>query len=235
MSELTIAVVIGSLRRDSLNRKLADAIRGLGPDDVRFETVRIDDLPLYNQDDDANPGNVVKRLKAQIAAAYGAWAAEHASVVAAARREYTPYDRINMNKHNQFITSNTIRKYCAGLGFTALTLLAAACASVPVPTDQMAVANAALANAVSAGGTELAPAQMRLSRDKLERANQAMAAKDYDQARTLAEQAEVDAQLAATNARYAKARQAASVLQEDSRVLREEINRTTQQTSPTRN
>jgi uncharacterized membrane protein YdfJ with MMPL/SSD domain len=140
-----------------------------------------------------------------------------------------------MYKNIQRMVRRPVRKYCAGAGITAVTLMAAACASVPVPTDQMAVANAAVANAVSAGSAELAPAQMRLSRDKMDRANQAMAAKDYDQARALAEQAEVDAQLAATQARYAKAKQAASALQEDNRVLREEINRTKQQTSPRRN
>jgi 5-bromo-4-chloroindolyl phosphate hydrolysis protein len=121
------------------------------------------------------------------------------------------------------------------LGLATMTMLAAGCASLPAPTDQIAVANASLANAISAGGIELAPVEMRLAREKMERANQAMVAKDYDQARALAEQAEVDAQLAVSKTRYAKAKQAASALQEDSRVLREEINRTTQQTTPKRN
>ncbi len=71
MSQYQIAVVVGSLRRDSLNRKLASAITALAPADFAFTQLRIDDLPLYNQDDDANQAEPVKRLKAEIAAAQG--------------------------------------------------------------------------------------------------------------------------------------------------------------------
>ncbi len=55
MTQYSIAVVVGSLRRDSFNRKLATAIARLAPQEFAFKQVRIDDLPLYNQDDDANP------------------------------------------------------------------------------------------------------------------------------------------------------------------------------------
>jgi len=71
MSQTKIAVVIGSLRKDSFNRKLALAIAHLAPSDFSFEHVRIDDLPLYNQDDDGNQAPAVKRLKTEIAAAQG--------------------------------------------------------------------------------------------------------------------------------------------------------------------
>ena len=71
MSQIKIAVVIGSLRKDSFNRKLALAIANLAPEDFTFEHVRIDDLPLYNQDDDANQAPSVKRLKADIAGSQG--------------------------------------------------------------------------------------------------------------------------------------------------------------------
>jgi chromate reductase len=70
MSQLNIAVIVGSLRRDSFNAKLATAIGKLAPD-VTFKHSRIDDLPLYNQDDDANQASSVKRLKAEISAAQG--------------------------------------------------------------------------------------------------------------------------------------------------------------------
>jgi chromate reductase len=66
-----IAVVVGSLRRDSFNRKLAEALQKMAPHDVEFELVRIDDLPLYNQDDDANQAPSVRRLKQQVANAQG--------------------------------------------------------------------------------------------------------------------------------------------------------------------
>lgn len=71
MSHYPIAVVVGSLRRDSFNRKLADALVKLAPPEFSFKPVQIGDLPLYNQDDDANPAESVKRLKADITAARG--------------------------------------------------------------------------------------------------------------------------------------------------------------------
>lgn len=71
MPEFIIAVVVGSLRRESFNRQLADAIVKLGPAHFTFRPVRLDDLPLYNQDDDAHPAASVIRLKAEIAAAQG--------------------------------------------------------------------------------------------------------------------------------------------------------------------
>jgi chromate reductase, NAD(P)H dehydrogenase (quinone) len=71
MSQTRIAVIVGSLRKDSFNRKLALAIAHLAPSDFTFEHLRIDDLPLYNQDDDGNQAPSVKRLKTEIAAAQG--------------------------------------------------------------------------------------------------------------------------------------------------------------------
>jgi chromate reductase, NAD(P)H dehydrogenase (quinone) len=71
MSEYRIGVVIGSLRRDSYNRQLANAVQKLGPPDCSFHDLRIDDLPLYNQDDDSNQAESVKRLKSEITSAHG--------------------------------------------------------------------------------------------------------------------------------------------------------------------
>jgi len=71
MSQLKIAVVIGSLRKDSFNRKLALALAHLAPEGVTFEHVEIGDLPLYDQDDDKNQSAPVKRLKGEISAADG--------------------------------------------------------------------------------------------------------------------------------------------------------------------
>jgi len=69
MSQYQVAVVIGSLRRESINRKLANALITLAPPEFSFKQLEIGDLPLYNQDDDANQAPAVKRLKAEIAAA----------------------------------------------------------------------------------------------------------------------------------------------------------------------
>ncbi|AMP14152.1 NADPH-dependent FMN reductase [Collimonas pratensis] len=71
MSQYNIAVVVGSLRRDSFNRKLATAIARLAPADFAFEQLQIDDLPHYNQDDDGNQAAPVKRLKAAVSGAQG--------------------------------------------------------------------------------------------------------------------------------------------------------------------
>lgn len=71
MSKYNIAVVVGSLRRESINRKLATEVATLAPPDFSFKQLEIGDLPLYNQDDDGNQAGTVKRLKADIAAAQG--------------------------------------------------------------------------------------------------------------------------------------------------------------------
>lgn len=71
MSQYQIAVIVGSIRKDSFNRKLATAIAKLAPPEFSFKQVEIGDLPLYNQDDDAQQAASVKRLKADITAAQG--------------------------------------------------------------------------------------------------------------------------------------------------------------------
>lgn len=71
MNRVIIAVIVGSIRRESFNRKLAEALIRLAPADFTFVPVQIDNLPLYNQDDDATPADSVKRLKETLMAADG--------------------------------------------------------------------------------------------------------------------------------------------------------------------
>jgi chromate reductase, NAD(P)H dehydrogenase (quinone) len=71
MAPYNIAVVVGSLRKESVNKKLAVEIGKLFPADFGLAHIQIADLPLYNQDDDGNPHPSVKRLKAGISAAHG--------------------------------------------------------------------------------------------------------------------------------------------------------------------
>lgn len=71
MSLYTIAVLVGSLRRESFNRKLAHAVVALAPPDFSFEQLQVDDLPLYSQDDDTHQAPGVIRLKAEIQKAHG--------------------------------------------------------------------------------------------------------------------------------------------------------------------
>ena len=113
------------------------------------------------------------------------------------------------------------------LSLACAAALVAACASTPAPTEQMAVSKSAIANAVSAGGPEYASVEMKSAQDKMDGANRAMAKEDYDVARALAEQAQTDARLAEKKAHSAKAQKAAAVMQDDNRVLREELNRKT--------
>ncbi|KUG22096.1 nadph:quinone oxidoreductase [hydrocarbon metagenome] len=71
MGTYQITVIVGSLRKDSFNRKLADAVIKMAPSEFFFQHAQINDLPLYNQDDDANQAEPVRRLKTQIKSAQG--------------------------------------------------------------------------------------------------------------------------------------------------------------------
>jgi len=64
-----VAVVVGSLRKESLNRKMAKALAAMAPPSLSLEIVEIGDLPHYNQDDDGNPPAASVAFKAKIAAA----------------------------------------------------------------------------------------------------------------------------------------------------------------------
>jgi chromate reductase len=68
MRRYTVAVVVGSLRKDSFNRAVARAIVKLAPADFSFKEVSIADLPLYNQDADGHEEETVRRFREEIAA-----------------------------------------------------------------------------------------------------------------------------------------------------------------------
>ena len=63
-----IGYVVGSLRKESINRKLANAVIKLGPPDFNFKELRIGDLPLYNQDQDNAQAPEVQRFKSELRA-----------------------------------------------------------------------------------------------------------------------------------------------------------------------
>jgi chromate reductase, NAD(P)H dehydrogenase (quinone) len=71
MPKPQIAVIVGSNRRESINRKLAQALIKLGADKFDAKITRIDDLPLYNQDNEANLPAEVARFKDEITKADG--------------------------------------------------------------------------------------------------------------------------------------------------------------------
>jgi chromate reductase len=66
-----VAVIVGSIRQESINRKLARALAKLAEGKLVFDTVEIGDLPLFNQDNETSPTAAVTRMKAQIKAADG--------------------------------------------------------------------------------------------------------------------------------------------------------------------
>jgi chromate reductase len=72
MARFNIRLVVGSNRKDSINRKVGHALAALAREDFAFEELRIDDLPLYNQDLDTDtPPESVARLRAEVRAADG--------------------------------------------------------------------------------------------------------------------------------------------------------------------
>ena len=68
-SEFAVAVIVGSLRKGSLNRKMAHALAAAAPPALKLTIVEIGDLPLYNQDEDANPPAPWVRFRTEIGAA----------------------------------------------------------------------------------------------------------------------------------------------------------------------
>lgn len=116
------------------------------------------------------------------------------------------------------------RTVLAACGTVLIAL--SACSSMKTPaTADVAVSRAAVDNAASSGAADLAPAEMRSAREKMALANKALADKDYKLARDLANQAQADAKLAQSKADSTKATAAADALNEDVRVLREELDR----------
>lgn len=71
MTTRNIAVLVGSLRKESFSRKVARALSELAPEGLKLEIVEIGDLPLYNQDDDAQPPASSAAFKQKVMASDG--------------------------------------------------------------------------------------------------------------------------------------------------------------------
>lgn len=71
MATYQIGVIVGSLRKDSFNKKLASELIKFAPTEFNCKFLNIADLPLYNQDDDANQTESVKRFKKEISECKG--------------------------------------------------------------------------------------------------------------------------------------------------------------------
>jgi chromate reductase len=66
MAKLKLGIIVGSNRRDSINRKLAQALAKLGGDPFEASFIQIDDLPMYNQDLEQPVPAPVARYKAEV-------------------------------------------------------------------------------------------------------------------------------------------------------------------------
>lgn len=118
----------------------------------------------------------------------------------------------------------------AGATMVGAVLLAlSGCASAPIPTEQLAVSKTQIDSATTAGGTEFAPLELKMAREKLDAANQAISEKHYDKAARLASEAQVDAKLAETKALSGKAQKAVAETQDHLRTILNEVNRNSQQ------
>ena len=107
----------------------------------------------------------------------------------------------------------------------SLLVLLGGCASAPVSIEQMAAAEAAVQAANNSSTSERAGAELQIAVAKLASARQAVANKDYDRAKQLAAEAELDARVAQLHAQTVTSRKAAQDSQDAARVLREELNR----------
>jgi Domain of unknown function (DUF4398) len=107
----------------------------------------------------------------------------------------------------------------------AMLLGLAGCASGPAPEREVAAAEVAVEGAEEANAAARAPAPYALARDKLERAREAMGEGENEEARRLAEEALVDADLAEARARSQVAQENAAELRASIETLREELDR----------
>ncbi|WP_112664078.1 NADPH-dependent FMN reductase [Microvirga flavescens] len=69
MTTRNVAILVGSLRKESFSRKIAKALTELAPDGLKFDFIEIGHLPLYNQDADTSPPEAWVSLRQQIKAA----------------------------------------------------------------------------------------------------------------------------------------------------------------------
>ncbi|WP_339410309.1 DUF4398 domain-containing protein [Pseudomonas sp. EA_35y_Pfl2_R5] len=134
----------------------------------------------------------------------------------------------SMKTQDNTPASNPLRNLKLAALLVGSSVVLAGCAGNP-PSEQFAVTQLAVNNAVSAGATEFAAVEMQSARDKLKQAELAMHDKDYEKAKRLAEQAEWDARVAERKAEATKAERALQDANQGIEELRQEGMRGTQQ------
>jgi len=99
-----------------------------------------------------------------------------------------------------------------------------ACANEAPPTTQVTLADSTIRDAETAGAVQYSPVELNTAREKLEAARRNMQDDNNEQARRLAEEAEVDARLAELRARTKTTRDAVAAIQSSIDTLRRELN-----------
>jgi len=115
-----------------------------------------------------------------------------------------------------------------GAAIAAAVLAVVGCASTPIPNEKIAVAKDSVQRAEQSGAPEFAPVELAAAKDKLNRAEKAASDREAQPATMLAEQAEVDAQLAEATATKQKSHKAAMEFDASMQTLRQESMRNSQ-------
>lgn len=109
-----------------------------------------------------------------------------------------------------------------------LLFVASSCASTKPPTDKLTRTQIAINQAEQVGARDYAPLEFREAKKKLEKAQELIEQKKYEQAARLSDEAEVDAQLAEAKTLSGKAQKAVRELREGIKALKQEIERNQQ-------
>lgn len=109
-----------------------------------------------------------------------------------------------------------------------MLIIATSCATTKPPTDELARTQAAINQAEQVGARDYAPLEIREAKKKLEQARELMDRKEFERAARLADQAEVDAELAEVKTLSGKAQKAVNELRESIKALKQEILRNQQ-------
>jgi hypothetical protein len=126
------------------------------------------------------------------------------------------------------MTSIRLTRGVAAMAATIAALVA--CASNPVADEKIAVAKASVQRAEGSGAPEFAPVELAAARDKLARAEKANADRNLQPANLLAEQSNIDAQLAEATAQQQRSHKAATEFDTSMQALRDESMRSSQPT-----
>ncbi|ROH88691.1 DUF4398 domain-containing protein [Stagnimonas aquatica] len=115
----------------------------------------------------------------------------------------------------------------AALGAAAVLTLSACASTPPPPTDALNAAERAVGIAQETGVSDYASPELKSAREKLVQAREAVAREDMAGAAVLAEQARLDAELAAAKTAAAKAKAVNQEIIKSNETLRQELNRNT--------